>query len=60
MRGQFFFTEAELRNGAALRPDKTGKALLTVLRHLGRVVEVRANVEALGGAIIVYVLARPG
>lgn len=40
LRGQYWFTEAELRNGVALRPDKTGKALLTLLRHMGRVSEV--------------------
>lgn len=40
MRGQYWFTEGELRNGAALRPDKTGKALLMALRHLGRISEV--------------------
>jgi hypothetical protein len=40
IRGNFWFTEADLRNGAALRPDKTGKGLLMVLRHLGRLSEV--------------------
>ncbi|KAI8465707.1 MAG: hypothetical protein J3K34DRAFT_525133 [Monoraphidium minutum] len=59
VRGQFWFTETELRNGAALRPDKTGKGLLMALRHLGRLSEVRANVEALGGSVVMYVLSRP-
>ncbi|KIZ01827.1 hypothetical protein MNEG_6132 [Monoraphidium neglectum] len=58
IRGHFWFTEVELRNGSALRPDKTGKGLLMMLRHLGRLSEVRANVEALGGSIVVYVLLR--
>jgi hypothetical protein len=43
IRGNFWFMEAELRNGAALRPDKTGKGLLMVLRHLGRLSEVRGR-----------------
>ena len=43
IRGHFWFTEVELRNGAALRPDKTGKGLLMMLRHLGRLSEVRAR-----------------
>ena len=30
-----------MKGAQALRPDKTGKALLTVLRHLGRLQEVR-------------------
>ncbi|GBF99849.1 hypothetical protein Rsub_12549 [Raphidocelis subcapitata] len=59
IRGNYWFTETELRNGVALRPDKTGKGLLMVLRHLGRISEVRANVEGLGGSLVVYVLARP-
>ena len=28
--------ESDLRSGAAVRLDKTGKTLLTLLRHLGR------------------------
>jgi hypothetical protein len=100
VRGNYWFTETDLRNGVALRPDKTGKGLLMVLRHLGRISEVRAlraahggldqglwqapgapwdswasaceptrargcsrqvraNVEGLGGSLVVYVLARP-
>lgn len=30
-----------MKQTQTLRPDKTGKALLTVLRHLGRLHEVR-------------------
>jgi hypothetical protein len=40
-RGQRWFLEADLRGGSALRPDKSGRALLMLLRHLGRVSEVR-------------------
>jgi hypothetical protein len=43
IRGHFWFTEVELRNGSALRPDKTGKGLLMMLRHLGRLSEVGAG-----------------
>ena len=39
-RGQRWFLETDLRSGAALRPDKSGRALLMLLRHLGRVSEV--------------------
>ena len=40
MKGRFWFMEADMRQTQTLRPDKTGKALLTVLRHLGRLHEV--------------------
>ncbi len=43
IKGNYFFTETELRNGAALRPDKTGKGILMILRHLGRISEVRGG-----------------
>ena len=41
MKGRFWFMEADMKQTQTLRPDKTGKALLTVLRHLGRLHEVR-------------------
>ena len=41
VKGCFWFMEADMRQTQTLRPDKTGKALLTVLRHLGRLHEVR-------------------
>lgn len=43
IKGQHWFMEADMRQTQTLRPDKTGKALLTVLRHLGRLHEVRAT-----------------
>ena len=43
VKGRFWFMEADMRQTQTLRPDKTGKALLTVLRHLGRLHEVRPS-----------------
>jgi hypothetical protein len=54
VRGRFWALEADLRAGAVLRLDKTGKAVLTLLRHLGRVAEVRVPVE--GTTHLVYAL----
>ena len=41
IRGKPWFVESDLKGGAALKLDKTGKAILTVLRHLSRLTEVR-------------------
>ncbi|KAK2079781.1 hypothetical protein QBZ16_002176 [Prototheca wickerhamii] len=41
--------ESDLRTGTALRTDKTGRAIITVLRHLGRITEARVNV---GGSML--------
>ncbi|CAK0765078.1 hypothetical protein CVIRNUC_003222 [Coccomyxa viridis] len=54
VKGRFWFMEADMRQTQTLRPDKTGKALLTVLRHLGRLHEVRVQVD--GAMQPVYVL----
>jgi hypothetical protein len=43
VKGHYFFMDGEMRGAHALKPDKTGKALLTVLRHLGRLQEVCAS-----------------
>ncbi|KAL3702121.1 hypothetical protein R1sor_020143 [Riccia sorocarpa] len=40
VKGKFFFLESDLR-GHLLKPDITGKAILTILRHLGRIGESR-------------------
>ena len=40
IRGRFWFVDSDLKGGTALKLDKTGKAILTVLRHLGRLTEV--------------------
>ncbi len=41
--GRFFFLETDCRDGQAIKMDKTGKALLTLLRHLKRTDEVQSG-----------------
>ena len=41
IRGKHWFLETDLKTGTVLKVDKTGKAILTVLRHLGRLSEVQ-------------------
>ena len=50
VKGRCWLTDYDLRKSSILKPDKTGKALLTILRHLGRIQEVsnRALSAALG------------
>ncbi|KAM7277161.1 hypothetical protein ACFE04_019027 [Oxalis oulophora] len=40
VKGKHFFLEADIK-GPSLKLDNTGKAILTVLRHLGRISEMR-------------------
>ncbi|KAK6918572.1 Spindle and kinetochore-associated protein 1 [Dillenia turbinata] len=40
VKGKYFFLETDIK-GPALKLDNTGKAILTVLRHLGRISETR-------------------
>ncbi|CAL0306181.1 unnamed protein product [Lupinus luteus] len=40
IKGKFFFLEADIK-GPTLKLDNTGKSILTVLRHLGRITETR-------------------
>ena len=54
LKGKVWAMESDLKSGAALRLDKTGKTVLTLLRHLGRVGEVRMSVD--GATHIVYVV----
>lgn len=42
LKGRSWVLESDLRSGAAVRLDKTGKTLLTLLRHLGRLVAAPA------------------
>ncbi|CAJ2655549.1 unnamed protein product [Trifolium pratense] len=42
VKGKHFFLEADIK-GPALKLDNTGKAILTVLRHLGRISETRVG-----------------
>ena len=50
VKGRCWMTDFDLRRSSLLKPDKTGKALMTILRHLGRIHEVstRALSAALG------------
>jgi len=42
IKGRFWFLDSDLKEGASIRPDKTGKAILMMLRHLKRLEEVCA------------------
>ncbi|XP_030535527.1 spindle and kinetochore-associated protein 1 homolog isoform X3 [Rhodamnia argentea] len=42
IKGKHFFLESDIR-GPNLKLDNTGKAILTVLRHLGRISEIRSG-----------------
>jgi hypothetical protein len=46
-KGRFWFLESDLRAGAAVKMDKTGKSMLMLLRHLGRLQEVRTHLLVL-------------
>lgn len=41
VKGRYWFPETELKSGIAVKMDKTGKSILMLLRHLGRLAEVR-------------------
>ena len=46
-KGRYWFLETDLKSGTAIRMDKTGKSILMLLRHLGRLQEVSgAEAEA--------------
>ena len=40
MRGKFWLTDTDLKKSSILKADKTGKAIMTILRHVNRVAEV--------------------
>eukprot|EP00668_Euglena_longa_P011731 GGOE01014146.1.p1 GENE.GGOE01014146.1~~GGOE01014146.1.p1 ORF type:complete len:285 (-),score=85.93 GGOE01014146.1:178-978(-) len=50
-KGQQFCTDSDLRTFQCLKLDQTGRNILTVLRHLGRLREVRT------GAVTRYIVA---
>jgi hypothetical protein len=52
LKGKVWAMEADLKSGQALRLDNTGKTILTLLRHLGRVAELRINAD--GATHLVY------
>ena len=39
-KNRFWLVEDDLKRGTAVKADKSGKAILTILRHLGRLQEV--------------------
>ena len=43
VRGRCWLTETDMKKSTLLKPDKTGKAIVTILRHVGRLSEVRTN-----------------
>eukprot|EP00057_Strongylocentrotus_purpuratus_P015756 XP_011670230.1 PREDICTED: spindle and kinetochore-associated protein 1 [Strongylocentrotus purpuratus] len=49
-KGTFFVTEDDLRRHGSLKMDSTARAALTILRHCGRMREIR------GGGLIRYVV----
>ncbi|GFR52007.1 hypothetical protein Agub_g14430 [Astrephomene gubernaculifera] len=54
IKGHYWFLDSDLREGSLVKPDKSGKAMLTLLRHLGRLQEVRCNID--GASTYIYVL----
>lgn len=56
-RGRHWFLETDLKSGLQLKTDKTGRAVLTLLRHAGRLQEVRTTVA--GAQNTVYLLQIP-
>lgn len=52
LKGKYFFLESDIK-GPSLKLDATGKSILTVLRHVGRISEIRS------GRHRVFILARP-
>lgn len=57
VKGLWWFSENDLKSGSAIKMDKSGRAVLMVMRHLGRLQEVRCNVQ--GAQLSVYVLNSP-
>ncbi|GIL53944.1 hypothetical protein Vafri_9512 [Volvox africanus] len=55
VKGHYWFLESDLRDGAAIKLDKTGKSILTLLRHLGRLQEVRCSIDGVGTTVYVLV-----
>ncbi len=54
VRGRWWFMESDCRNGQHIKLDRTGRAVLTALRSLGRLQEVRLTVQ--GERELIYVL----
>ena len=56
VKGSFFILESDLKSGQHLKLDKTSKSILTILRHLGRIKEVRIQTDGPGPMQIIYTL----
>lgn len=54
VRGRWWFLESDCRSGQHVKLDKSGKAVLTALRALGRLQEVRLVVQ--GERELIYTL----
>lgn len=46
--------ESDLKNGSMVRMDNSGRSMLILLRHLGRLSEMRVGVE--GTTHLVYIM----
>lgn len=57
IKGSFWFLEPDLKDGREVKLDKSGKGLLTVFRHLGRLHEVRLSID--GTTTTVYIFQDP-
>lgn len=57
VKGRFWFLESDLKDGMAIKLDKTGRSILTVLRHLGRLNEQRCTTD--GGSALVFSMNAP-
>ncbi|GLC48150.1 Spindle and kinetochore-associated protein 1 [Pleodorina starrii] len=55
IKGHFWFLDSDLREGTAIKLDKPGKSMLTLLRHLGRLQEIRCNIDGVGTTVYVMV-----
>ena len=43
VKGKPWFPDEDRKHATVLRPDKSGKAITTILRHLNRIQEVRCK-----------------
>lgn len=57
VRGHWFFLEADLKAGSALKLDKSGKMVITVLRQAGRLQEVRIPLSDQAAAVVYLLLS---
>jgi hypothetical protein len=45
VKGRHWFLETDLKDGLAIKLDKTGKSVLSLLRHLNRLTEVCSSLR---------------